>query len=63
VFGVSYQSVTYSSGTAAYPNTALSLSCDVGTTRSIVGKHVLAQEAGKAFFLPYGNMSASGEDA
>jgi hypothetical protein len=61
--GVMYQSVTYCSGISHYPNTALSLSFDEQAPGAIVGKHALALEAGKAFFLPYSNMSASGEDA
>jgi hypothetical protein len=61
--GVMYQSVTYCSGQAAYPNTAFSLCCDREAVGTMLTKHALAQEAGKAFFLPYSNMSASGEDA
>jgi hypothetical protein len=61
--GVMYQSVTYCSGQAAYPNTALSLCCDREAVDTMLTKHALAQEPGKAFFLPYSNMSSSGEDA
>jgi hypothetical protein len=60
--GVSYQSVTYCSGLAHHLNTAFNLSFDEEAVGTIIAKHALAKEAGKAFFLPYSNMSASGED-
>jgi hypothetical protein len=60
--GVLYQSVTYCSGAAALPNTALPLCYDEEHVGHMVSKHVMAQEDGVAFFLPYSNMSASGED-
>ena len=62
-WGVMYQSVTYCSGLAAFPNTAFSLCCDREAVGTMLDKHALAQEAETAFFLPYSNMSASGEDA
>lgn len=62
--GVLYKSVTYCSGAAAYPNTALGLSWEEDSAGTIMCKQVLAKENGDAYFLPYSNMSASaGEDA
>jgi hypothetical protein len=59
--GVVYQSVTYCCGSAAYTNSALSLSCGENDVGSIISKPVLARDSNVAYFVPYANMSASGE--
>lgn len=60
--GIVYQSVTYCAGAAAHCNAALSLSVNPDSWGCIVSKHALAQDNGVAFFVPYGNMSAAGQD-
>jgi hypothetical protein len=59
--GIVYQSVTYCSGAAAYTNSAISLSCAENDIGSIISKPVLARDSNVAYFVPYANMSASGE--
>ena len=59
--GLLYQSATYCSGSAAYPSFALTLSFDEEAEGTIVSKPVLARDSNMAYFVPYGNMSASGE--
>jgi hypothetical protein len=61
--GVMYQSVTYVSGNAAVRNCALGLSYDADSLGTIICKQVMAQDEGITYFVPYSNMSASGEDA
>jgi hypothetical protein len=62
--GIIYQSVTYCSGSTAckHPNYALSLCLDYDSYGTIVSKQVMAQDDKTAFFVPYSNMSASGQD-
>jgi hypothetical protein len=60
--GVMYQSVTYVSGNAAFHNCALGLSYDEHSWGTIICKQVMAQDEGIMYFVPYSNMSASGED-
>jgi hypothetical protein len=60
--GVAYQSSTYCSGAPAHANVALSLSFDASHWCNMCCKLALAQEDGVAVFLPYSNMSASGQD-
>jgi hypothetical protein len=62
--GIIYQSVTYCSGSTAceHPNYALSLCYDEDSYGTIISKQVMAQDDKTAFFVPYSNMSASGQD-
>jgi hypothetical protein len=59
--GVLYQSVTYCCGSAAYINSALTLSYNENDVGSIISKPVLARDSNVAYFVPYANMSACGE--
>jgi hypothetical protein len=62
--GIIYQSATYCSGSTAcaHPNCAFSLCCDGESYGTIISKQVMAQDDKTAFFVPYSNMSASGQD-
>ena len=60
--GMAFQSVTYATGFPAYSSFALSLSADDSSWGSMYHKLAMATADGVAFFLPYSNMSASGED-
>lgn len=63
--GVSYQSVTYSTGLPSKANTAVSLSFKRSSWGRLVGKYAFAQEKGAhspAVFLPYSNLSGSSSE-
>lgn len=57
-----YQSSTYKAGLPHYANCAVSLSHQEGSWACLCCKLAMAIEGDMAFFMPYSNMSASGQD-